>query len=56
MWSRPAEDLFREMESHFQRDLIGLVRKHFASYAHGGLEGKIRCDPISLLRPLIFSD
>ena len=44
MWNRPAEDLFREMEGHFQRNLSSLVRKHFSSYAHGGLEGKIKCD------------
>ena len=44
MWSIPAEDLFREMEGHFQRNLSSLVRKHFGSYAHGGLEGKIKCD------------
>ena len=44
MWNSPAEDLFREMENHFQRNLSSLVRKHFGSYAHGGLEGKIKCD------------
>jgi len=44
MWNEPAEELFREMESHFQRDLSSLVRKHFGAYAHGGLEGKIKYD------------
>ncbi len=44
MWSRPAEHLFREMEGHFQRTLSSLVRKHFGSYAHGGLERKIKYD------------
>ena len=44
MWNEPAEVLFREMESHFQRDLSSLVRKHFGAYAHGGLEGKIKYD------------
>ena len=44
MWSEPAEELFREIESYFQRDLSSIVRKHFGAYAHGGLEGKIKCD------------
>ena len=44
MWNEPAEELFREMESYFQRDLSSLVRKHFGAYAHGGLEGKIKYD------------
>jgi hypothetical protein len=44
MWSGPAEELFQEVESHFQRDLSSLVRKHFGAYAHGGLQGKIKYD------------
>ena len=56
MWSRPAEDLFREMESHFQRNLNSLVRKHFGPYAHGGLEGKIRCDEFHYCAHLFVSE
>ena len=56
MWDKPAEELFREMESYFQRDLSSLVRKHFATYAHGGLEGKIRCDGFHYRIPLFHAE
>jgi len=56
MWNGPAEDLFREMESHFQRNLSGLVRKHFGSYTRGGLEGKIKCDEFHYYIPLFSSE
>ena len=55
-WSKPAEELFREMESYFQRDLSSLVRKHFAAYAHGGLEGKIKYDKFHYCVPLFHSE
>jgi hypothetical protein len=40
-WPMPANQLFEKMEREFTRELRDLVKRHFAEFSAGGLEGTV---------------